>query len=101
MGVGGCLTRGRGPRLAGLGGVLPVPVLVVASSSVPNQTNGGLAAVVVVRADEPLVTVPLLSLPLLNTCLHTAFKQRSLTPYAFPLLASPSPEGAEQAGMSS
>ncbi|EFJ42209.1 hypothetical protein VOLCADRAFT_97763, partial [Volvox carteri f. nagariensis] len=45
---------------------------------------------------ERLVTVPLLALPLLKTSLHTAFKQRSPTPYAFPLLSGPLPEGAVQ-----
>lgn len=45
---------------------------------------------------EPLVTVPLISLPMLKTSLHSDFKQQSATPHAFPLLTEPPPEGALQ-----
>ncbi|GIL87248.1 hypothetical protein Vretifemale_15344, partial [Volvox reticuliferus] len=45
---------------------------------------------------EPLVTVPLLSLPMLKTFLHTTFKQRSPTPYAFPRHSTAPKEGTVQ-----
>ncbi|KXZ43624.1 hypothetical protein GPECTOR_85g354 [Gonium pectorale] len=45
---------------------------------------------------EPLVGVPILFLPLLTAALHTAFKQRSPTPYAFPLISQLPPPGVIQ-----